>query len=249
MGTVSYPKGKALIELFIKTFDNYPGFEVLEKGTFCLFKFDGDLFYAYFKCVTHEGNPYPLEHQRAQLPQRPEFDKVIESDIPFLFIGYDVANDVYVCWEPHKVKSRLNKKSYVSFYSRLSAQENVLEGKVQEERLTNGDKFILFKRTDIISFLKMINTHFPELATNNVSSHSADENSSSSISQDIQGRLKSVEDDISVKLLVDSFLAENAPRLAIIGECMSQYGDYYCRMSFADWGRIVRGYLDTKTDE
>lgn len=249
MGTISYPKGKALIELFIKSFDNYPGFEVLEKGTICLFKFDGDLFYAYFKCVTHEGNPYPLEHQRAQLPQRPEFDRVIESGIPFLFIGYDVANDVYVCWEPDKVKSRLNKKSYVSFYSRLSAQETVLEGKVQEERLTNGDKFILFKRTDIISFLKMINTHFPELATNNVISQNADEDSSSGISQDIQGRLKSIEDDISVKLLVDSYLAENAPRLSIIGECMSQYGDYYDRMSFADWGRIIRGYLDTKTVE
>lgn len=249
MGTISYPKGKALIELFIKTFDNYPGFEVLEKGTICLFKFDGDLFYAYFKCVTHEGNPYPLEHQRAQLPQRPEFDKIIESEIPFLFIGYDVANDVYVCWEPEKVKSRLNKKSYVSFYSRLSAQENVLEGKVQEERLTNGDKFILFKRTDIISFLKMINTHFPELAANNAGSQRAEVVTSVGLSQDIQGRLMSIEDDISVKLLVDSFFAENAPRLAIIGECMSQYGEYYDRMSFADWGRIVRGYLGTNTDE
>lgn len=244
MGTISYPKGKSLIELFIKTFDNYPGFEVLEKRTICLFRFDGDLFYAYFKCVTHEGNPYPLEHQRAQLPQRTEFEKIKDSVIPFLFFGYDVANDVYVCWEPNKVKSRLNKKSYVSFYSRLSAQENVIEGKVQEERLTNGDKFILFKRTDIISFLKMINAHFPELSVNGENTQSVKVDNGSSIVQDIQGRLKSIDDDISVKLLVDSYNSENAPRLAIISECMNQYGEYYDRMSFADWGKIVRGYLD-----
>ncbi len=249
MKTRVYPKSKSLIELFIKTFDNYPGFEVIEKGTICLFKFDGDLFYVYFKCVTHEGTPYPLEHQRAQLPQRPEFDEVINSDIPFLFLGYDVTNDVYVCWEPEKVKSRLNKKSYVSFYSRLSAQENVIEGKIKEELLTNGDKFILFKRTDIISFIKMINVHFPELATNKISVHNYDNENQTGINQDIQGRLKSIEDDISVKLLVDSYEVENTPRLAIIGECMTQYGDYYHQMSFADWGRIVRSYLETKSIE
>lgn len=110
-----YPKGKVLMEKFITAIGSYEGFEVLRQDAVCQFKFDGACFYAYFKCISHEGNPYPLEHQRAQLPQRKEFDEIKESSDPFLFLGYDVDNDVFVCWEPHKIKPRLNRKSYVSF--------------------------------------------------------------------------------------------------------------------------------------
>jgi hypothetical protein len=130
-----YPKGKDLIEKFIKAIGDYEGFEVVKKDSYCQFVFDGNCYYAYFKCISHEGNPYPLEHQRAQLPKREEFDEIRESGIPFLFLGYDMDNDVFVCWEPHKIKPRLNKKSYVSFYSRLSAQQSVVEGKIKEEIL------------------------------------------------------------------------------------------------------------------
>ena len=80
-----YPKGKALIEMFINTIGGYDKFEVLRKDSICLFKFEGKCYYAYFKCVSHEGNPYPLEHQRAQLPPRPEFEEVKDSPVPFLF--------------------------------------------------------------------------------------------------------------------------------------------------------------------
>ena len=244
-----YPKGKALIEMFINTIGGYDKFEVLRKDSICLFKFEGKCYYAYFKCVSHEGNPYPLEHQRAQLPQRPEFEEVKDSPVPFLFLGYDVDNDVFVCWEPHKVKPRLNKKSYVSFYSRLSAQQSVVEGKIKEEILTNGDKFVLFKRTDLISFLQMIDTHFPELMSSNertlIASEPKNEEPVDLNGVYLQGRILDIREDDSIKLLVDSY-PEDASILTIIGDCMNQYGQYYSKMHFSDWGKVVRAYLSSK---
>ncbi|MFQ9811009.1 MAG: hypothetical protein ACLRYB_17065, partial [Segatella copri] len=44
------------------------------------------------------------------MPSRPEFETAKNSKVPFLFLGYDMDNDLYVCWEPEKVKKRLNKK-------------------------------------------------------------------------------------------------------------------------------------------
>jgi hypothetical protein len=186
------------------------------------------------------------------LPQRKEFDEIKDSSDTFLFLGYDIDNDVFVCWEPHKIKPRLNRKSYVSFYSRLSAQQNVVEGKVKEEILTNGDKFVLFKRTDVIPFMQMIDTHFPELITTVKASTATPEIIKSEIQRGngkyLQGRLLDVKEDESIQLLIDSY-PENSSTLAIIGECMNQYGQYYNKMQFSDWGRLVRSYLKAKFDE
>ena len=246
-----YPKGKALIEKFISTIGGHKEFEVLRKDALCLFKFEGKCYYAYFKCVSPEGNPHPLEHQRAQLPHRPEFEEVKNSPLPFLFLGYDVDSDVFICWEPHKVKPRLNKKSYVSFYSRLSAQQSVVEGKVKEEVLTNGDKFVLFKRIDCVSFLQMIDTHFPELKPSDGSSPVVSEPRPEEYDETkgvhLKGRILDVDEDDSVRLLIDSY-PEDASILTIIGDCMNQYGHYYSKMHFSDWGKIVRTYLCSKHD-
>lgn len=244
----TYPKGKELIEKFIDTIGDYEGFSVLSKDTVLQFIFDGLSYYAYFKCISHEGNPYPLEHQRAQLPQREEFKEVINSLIPFLFFGYDIDNDVFVCWEPHKIKPRLNKKSYVSFYSRLSAQQSVEEGKIKEEILTNGDKFVLFKRIDLIPFLQMIDTHFPELKNNDLSFVNEQNQIEKKLKgEDIQGRIVDAREDDSVCLLIDSY-TEDTSTLTIVGECMNQFGQYYSKMGFSDWGKIVRSYLKSKSD-
>ena len=45
----------------------------------------------------------------------------------------------------------------------MSIQESVVEGEIRDEELTNGDKFVLFKSADILSFFQMIDQHFAEL--------------------------------------------------------------------------------------
>ena len=99
---------------------------------------------------------------RAQLPRRPDFVKIKESSAPFIFLGYDAKNDVYVCWNYHIAKQRLNATNNVSFYSRSHFQAEVEQGKFTRKTLKNGDTPVLFKRQDLISFFDKIDTFFPE---------------------------------------------------------------------------------------
>lgn len=248
MARKTYPKGKVLTKNFLDNIRNLPNVEVLKESDVSLIKIDNDEYFLYFKCICHEGNPYPLEHQRAQLPQRNSFEEVISSVIPILFLGYDVDNDVYVTWEPSKVKPRLNKKSYVSFYSRLSVQESVVEGEIREERLTNGDKFVLFKSADILSFFQMIDQHFPELRkveeNGEVGESSAQYNTNQEQvkGKDVIGKIYDVEDDEAVKLLIDSMIGEST--LNIMSTCMNEFSEFYPNMTLSEWNKTVKKYLN-----
>lgn len=253
MAKINYPKGEKLARLLLDVLAKESGYkEYSERLPYYHIAFDGQEYYLYFKCVTHEGNPYPLEHRRAQLPQRPEFDKIKNDDVPFLFLGYDVDNDLFVCWEPSKVKPRLNNKSYVSFYSRLSIQESVVEGQILDEYLSNGDKFVLFKRVDTVSFFQMIDTHFTELKKDvqriqpNVASEGKqlDYGEKKPLGKDVQGRLLSVEEDESIALKINSY-PDGTSVLKIVADCMNEYAAYYPKMSFTDWSRVVRKYIFT----
>ena len=246
MAKKQYPKGKKLAEMFLGKIRAYPNVQILSQADVCHIKVDDDEYYLYFKCVTPEGGPHPIEHQRAQLPQRESFEKIKESDIPFLFIGYDVDNDVYVCWEPSKVKPRLNKKSYVSFYSRLSIQESVVEGEIRDEELTNGDKFVLFKSADILSFFQMIDQHFAELKKSEPTMANdvldmQKYNSPKVGGNDVVGKLTDINDDSSVKLLVDNM--QGCSTLQIMSSCMNEFGEYYPKMSLTDWNKTLKKYL------
>lgn len=240
MARRKYPKGKELAKNFIEKLKKYPNFELISQSDVCHIRIDNEEYYLYFKCVTHEGNPYPLEHQRAQLPKRDSFDKIKESDVPFLFLGYDVDHDVYVCWEPSKVKLRLNNKTYVSFYSRLSIQASVVEGEIRDETLTNGDKFVLFKSADILSFFQMIDQHFVELKENGQAGMES-EPPIIGKGKEIVGKILDIKDDDSLKLLIDSVKEESM--LRIMSACMNEFGKYYSKMSLADWNKVIKKYL------
>lgn len=240
MARRKYPKGKELAKNFIEKLKKYPNFELISQSDVCHIRIDNEEYYLYFKCVTHEGNPYPLEHQRAQLPKRDSFDKIKESDVPFLFLGYDVDHDVYVCWEPSKVKLRLNNKTYVSFYSRLSIQVSVVEGEIRDETLTNGDKFVLFKSADILSFFQMIDQHFVELKENGQAGMES-EPPIMGKGKEIVGKILDINDDDSLKLLIDSVKEESM--LRIMSACMNEFGKYYSKMSLADWNKVIKKYL------
>lgn len=54
----------------------------------------GTPFYIFIKRITYAGNPYPQNTTRAQLPRREEFEDIKKSHAIFLFLGYDVENEV-----------------------------------------------------------------------------------------------------------------------------------------------------------
>ena len=90
---------------------------------------------------------------RVQLPIREEFDQIKETDVPFILLGYDADNDVYTTWNPTWTKQRLNVAESVSFYSRLSLQEEVNTTK-EFKRLTlnNDGEVVAFPRESLRLF-------------------------------------------------------------------------------------------------
>ena len=241
MARRQYPKGEELAKSFLNKLKNYPNFEIISQSDVCHIRIDNNEYFLYFKCVTHEGKPYPFERQRAQVPKRESFEAIKKSIVPFLFIGYDVDNDVYICWEPSKVKPRLNKKTYVSFYSRLSIQRNVVEGEIKENILTNGDKFVLFKSADILSFFQNIDDYFLELKKDEKIGLVAEPFLDDRGSKKIDGKILDINEDESLKLLIDSMKDES--RLKIMSVCMNEFGEYYTKMSLSDWHKVIREYL------
>lgn len=50
------------------------------------------------------------ESTRVQLPKRDYFNKMKVSKRPFLLMGFDLENSVFVVWNPSNTKERLNTK-------------------------------------------------------------------------------------------------------------------------------------------
>lgn len=111
-------------------------------------------FACYFKNICHGGNSYADFVMRAQLPKCPDFDTLKANEI-FLFVGYDEMHQVFVVWDPVVVKSRLNKKNYVSFFCRQDLA-SVSQGSITEAKLKNGLRYYLFHQTDVTMFLEFI---------------------------------------------------------------------------------------------
>ncbi len=256
-----YPKGKELIDIFLDTIEQNALFEMrtIDDGVVLHFAFNSQKYAVYFKCVSYAGNPYPQNTTRAQLPQRPEFDRV-EGDERFLFLGYDVNNDLYVCWDPIKVRARLNKKSYVSFFCRQNVQDSVEEGRVTEARLTNGDVYVLFKRCDTARFLEMIEVHFPQLENpqleNDASSYNepstgidfnAPEDEDISDAEPI-GILSDINNDPMVRAFVDELIAQNKRTMQIISECCNTFSSTYNGMLFKEWAEVINKYMNALYD-
>lgn len=238
---MGFPKGKELVRIFLEEVNKYPEFVIASDSNPLKLLFNGRAFVLFFKCISYAGKPYPLNTTRAQLPYRDEF-KSLENNEIFLFLGFDIDNDLYVCWDPVKTRSRLNQKSYVSFFCRKSLQDSVAEGEIKKGRLTNGDSYVLFKRTDTCSFFEMIDLNFPGLKLPQDEPQPIEEIIAAT--EPIEGFLDDIETDTSVQLIIDQLASQGQSKLSIVAACMNSFGTYYDKMRFIDWAKIVERYLD-----
>lgn len=121
---------------------------------------NGAEYWIYIKNLTsaHFENP---DVWRAQLPQRDDFQPIKESEADFILLGYDGDNDVYATWNPIWVKQRLNSTGNVSFYSRLSLQEQA-RGEKQFKRmeLSNEGEVVVFPRELVKMFFINVQSFF-----------------------------------------------------------------------------------------
>lgn len=133
----------------------------------CLIALNGVDFWIYQKNITStaftKGSALS-DVNRIQLPKRDIFQPIKDSDIAFIFLGYDKDHDVYVTWNPYTTKQRLNITKNVSFYSRRNAQKLASEtGTFQQVYQTNGSAILAFPRTRLADYLLNIADYFPEM--------------------------------------------------------------------------------------
>ena len=121
---------------------------------------NGTEYWIYIKNLTsaHFENP---DVWRAQLPQRDDFNPIKESEADFILLGYDGDNDVYATWNPVWVKQRLNSTGNVSFYSRLSLQQQAREdNQLKRMELSNEGEVVVFPRELIRMFFINVQSYF-----------------------------------------------------------------------------------------
>ncbi len=113
---------------------------------------NGKEYYIYIKNLSPAYFQNP-DVWRVQLPVREEFDEIKDTDVPFILLGYDADNDVYTTWNPVWTKQRLNVAESVSFYSRLSLQQEVQSTKeFKRLSLNNDGEVVAFPRESLRLF-------------------------------------------------------------------------------------------------
>lgn len=127
-------------------------------------KIDGEEYFIYIKNLSpaqlSNNNP---DVWRIQLPMRDDFERIKESDSPFILLGYDKDNDVYATWNPYWCKQRLNVGKSVSLYSRLSLQHRVHEsGEIEQLPLNNDGDVVCLPGKKIYDFIKNFKKYYPE---------------------------------------------------------------------------------------
>lgn len=157
---------KQLKSRLIETLQSNVTFKVLESNMFCRIMLDGNEFCIYVKNLSsaHLHTKGGKDNVwRAQLPSNKKFEELKESEIPFIFLGYDEDSDVFATWNPHTVKQRLNEATYVSFYSRKDSQQKAHEeSSFVRVSLNNDGEVLIFPRQKIGDFLVNINGFFQD---------------------------------------------------------------------------------------
>ncbi len=194
-----------------------------------LMEIGGKDYYVYVKNLSSAYFKTRPDTTRAQLPVKEDFDEIKHSIIPFVFLGYDRINDVLVCWNHHIAKQRLNERKSVSFYSRSFFQEEVVSGEFLKKNLKNGDTPVLFKRKDIVSFFRNIDSFFGKPTNDSTSRYGIPSN----------GKILKITDNGLLKKLRPLLDTETPHTLEAIKITQQYYGNLP-EMKFRDWANLIK---------
>ena len=220
---------------FIEILNDVGGFSY-EDGNPFLIKIGTKRFFIFLKNLSPAYFKNSPDVTRVQLPYSPHFGKIFKANIPFIILGYDVDNDTVVCWNPTKVKERLNAKSNVSLYSRNSLQSKIKKSEFKAGYLSTGEKIVLFRRETLPLFFDRL----PTLFENN--QVEIDDTKNDNIVSEPK------EDYIIDKLLEitdKQLLTEIKPLLKknrvleAVEICSKHYANRYKSMNFKDWFKLV----------
>ncbi|MBR8769885.1 hypothetical protein [Porphyromonas levii] len=220
---------ETLLQLLKTVLDKSSHFRYISGIQPFMMEFKHTKFYVYVKNLS---SAYFKDRQgttRAQLPKRDDFEDIKNSDIPFIFLGYDQINDVLVCWNYHMVKKRLNEKKSVSFYSRIHYQEEVVAGEFLRKTLKNNDTPVFFKRKDLAMFFENIQLFFD----------SSTEQDTSLPSNCTSGKILSISEPVLLEKLKPLLAISTPHTLEAIKVAQSFYGEIPS-MKFRDWANLIK---------
>jgi hypothetical protein len=138
-----------------------------------------------------------------------------------------------VCWNPKKVKERLNAKSNVSLYSRESLQSSTSGKEFTTGYLSNGEKIITFKRRTLLTFFKSLPIMFKESNEQLQKIEVAQE----PVIEYVTDKLTAITDKALLKEI--SPLLKKNKVLESVEICSKYYTNKYRSMSFKDWFKLV----------
>lgn len=228
---------------FVETLSGIDGFSY-EDGNPFLIKIYDKPFFIFLKNLSPAYFKNSPDVTRVQLPLSAHFDKIFKDNIPFVILGYDVDNDTVVCWNPSKIKERLNAKSNVSLYSRNSLQSDIKTNEFKTGFLSNGEKIILFRREDLQLFFEKLPTLFDD---NQMVIKDNEDVVSEPIEIYFPDKLHEIT-DVQVLNLINPLLEKNRV-LEAVEICTKYYQDKFKKMSFKDWFALINNlYKKTNSD-
>ena len=151
-----------LQQIFIESLEECDSFRIIDGLNPFHIMLNGKELYIYIKNLSPAYFTNP-DVWRVQLPKKEDFDPIKEGEIDFVLLGYDADNDVYTTWHPKWTKQRLNNGESVSFYSRLSLQEEVASSQdIKRLSLNNDGEVIAFPREHLEFILSNLKTFFQD---------------------------------------------------------------------------------------
>jgi hypothetical protein len=201
-----------------------------EDGNPFLISIDNNSYFVFLKNLSPAYFKNSPDVTRIQLPFSQHFKYISGQEKPFIILGFDVDNDVFVGWNPDLIKSRLNYKQNVSLYSRNSYQSNVVDNEFFSGLLSNGEKIILFKRNLLIDYFennKNLFTEKKQIRTKKVKLDNIADNN----------KLESITDTLIINKIQPLLLKNKL--LESIEICNNYYKVNYPDMTFRDWFKIV----------
>lgn len=218
---------------FVETLSGIDGFSY-EEGNPFIIKIYERPFFVFLKNLSPAYFKKSPDVTRVQLPFSDHFEKIFNAKIPFIILGYDVDNDTVVCWNPSKIKDRLNAKSNVSLYSRNSLQSDIKTNEFKLGFLSNGEKIILFKRENLDLFFEKL----PFLFDDNQIEIKKNENVVSEPTEIYFPEKLYEITDTQVLNLINPLLKKNRV-LEAVEICTKHYNDKYKSMTFKEWFTLI----------
>lgn len=196
------------------------------------------------------------ESTRVQLPKRDYFDNIKVSKRPFLLMGFDLVNRVFVIWNPNSTKERLNTKKNLSFYCRLNAQREANEKQVPVRcNLTNGDFVWVVPMSLLAEFLMYIEDYFSQIVPSNYETYDDTEDSIEDEKEELfrvdandvldeTGKIVAIKNPAVIKELKEAH--KSGKPFAEYDILYKYYADKIAVMSLSEWTQLLNS---TSRDE